>query len=313
MSKTLKRASVCAVAAMISVLTGQTLFAQSSTGTGSGTDALGIFQGLSADQQQQILQRLGGSGGTGASTGSTSTGTPNSQSQSNDQQQTQRRTRRDEDREQDQDQGQEANGGPPVFKGLDSVVVEVDMHPLKPRQVDTFSAVAASSYSAQLQMQQTQQLAQAQLQQFRNDAQLQAQTQAPQAADDTSQLTDQQKGRLQKLILLLRSKNPYQLSREGVLTLPGLSGIPLGGLTEMQATLRLEVDPMLQDLHFRITRLPLRKTGLEGLKPFGYDLFERDPSTFSPVTNVPVPADYTLGPVINSKCSCTAIRTATLP
>jgi polysaccharide export outer membrane protein len=295
MSKTLKRASVCAVAAMISVLTGQTLFAQSSTGTGSGTDALGIFQGLSADQQQQILQRLGGSGGTGASTGSTSTGTPNSQSQSNDQQQTQRRTRRDEDREQDQDQGQEANGGPPVFKGLDSVVVEVDMHPLKPRQVDTFSAVAASSYSAQLQMQQTQQLAQAQLQQFRNDAQLQAQTQAPQAADDTSQLTDQQKGRLQKLILLLRSKNPYQLSREGVLTLPGLSGIPLGGLTEMQATLRLEVDPMLQDLHFRITRLPLRKTGLEGLKPFGYDLFERDPSTFSPVTNVPVPADYTLG------------------
>ncbi len=63
----------------------------------------------------------------------------------------------------------------------------------------------------------------------------------------------------------------------------------------MQATLRLEVDPMLQYLYFRITRLPLRKTGLEGLKPFGYDLFERDPSTFSPVTNVPVPADYTLG------------------
>ena len=63
----------------------------------------------------------------------------------------------------------------------------------------------------------------------------------------------------------------------------------------MQATLRLEVDPMLQGLHFRMTRLPLRKTGLEGLKPFGYDLFERDPSTFSPVTNVPVPTDYVLG------------------
>jgi polysaccharide export outer membrane protein len=100
---------------------------------------------------------------------------------------------------------------------------------------------------------------------------------------------------LEKLVLLLRSKNPYQLSRDGILSLPGLSGIPLGGLTEMQATLRLEVDPMLQSLYFRITRLPLRKTGLEGLKPFGYDLFERDPSTFSPVTNVPVPADYTLG------------------
>jgi protein involved in polysaccharide export with SLBB domain len=104
-----------------------------------------------------------------------------------------------------------------------------------------------------------------------------------------------EKQRLQKLILLIRSKNPYQLSREGVLTLPGLSGIPLGGLTEMQATLRLEVDPMLQGLYFRMTRLPLRKSGLEGLKPFGYDLFARDPSTFSPVTNVPVPSDYVLG------------------
>ncbi len=153
---------------MLSVLTGQTLFAQSATGTGSGTDALGIFQGLSADQQQQIMQRLGGSG-SGTSTGSNSTGAAGSQTQANDQQQTQHRTRRDEDREQDQDQGQEANAGPPVFKGLDSVVVEVDLHPLKPRQIDTFSAVAASSYSQQLQMQQTQQLAQAQLQQFRND------------------------------------------------------------------------------------------------------------------------------------------------
>ena len=97
------------------------------------------------------------------------------------------------------------------------------------------------------------------------------------------------------MILQIRLRNPYQLSREGVLTLPGLAAIPLGGLTEMQATLRLEVDPMLGSLHFRITRLPLRKTGSEGLKPFGYDLFERDASTFSPVTNVPVPADYVLG------------------
>ena len=45
-----------------------------------------------------------------------------------------------------------------------------------------------------------------------------------------------------------------------------------------------------------MTRLPLRKTGAEGLKPFGYDLFSRSPSTFAPVTNVPVPADYVLGP-----------------
>lgn len=32
------------------------------------------------------------------------------------------------------------------------------------------------------------------------------------------------------------------------------------------------------------------------LKPFGYDLFAGEPSTFSPVTNIPVPARYKLGP-----------------
>ncbi len=32
------------------------------------------------------------------------------------------------------------------------------------------------------------------------------------------------------------------------------------------------------------------------LKQFGYDLFERVPSTFAPVTNVPIPADYIVGP-----------------
>ena len=33
-----------------------------------------------------------------------------------------------------------------------------------------------------------------------------------------------------------------------------------------------------------------------GLQPFGYELFEGNPSTFAPVTEVPVPMNYTLGP-----------------
>lgn len=33
-----------------------------------------------------------------------------------------------------------------------------------------------------------------------------------------------------------------------------------------------------------------------GLKPFGYELFEGKPSTFSPYTDVPVPTNYTVGP-----------------
>ncbi|WP_421844349.1 SLBB domain-containing protein [Marinobacter algicola] len=37
-----------------------------------------------------------------------------------------------------------------------------------------------------------------------------------------------------------------------------------------------------------------RKNG--GLKPYGYDLFAGSPTTFAPVTEIPIPNDYTLGP-----------------
>ncbi len=102
--------------------------------------------------------------------------------------------------------------------------------------------------------------------------------------------------RLQHLADLIRSQDPYQLTRDGVLLLPGFSGIPLAGLTEAQATLRLQVEPALKGLFFRITRLPLKKTGIEGLKPFGYDLFQQQISPFMPMLSAPVPVDYVVGP-----------------
>lgn len=37
-----------------------------------------------------------------------------------------------------------------------------------------------------------------------------------------------------------------------------------------------------------------RKNG--GLKPFGFDLFAGSPTTFAPVTEIPIPNDYTMGP-----------------
>src|SRR5439155_11990883 len=98
------------------------------------------------------------------------------------------------------------------------------------------------------------------------------------------------------MISLIRAKNPYQLSRDGVLALPGFAPIPLAGLTEQLATLRLGVEPALRDLYIRVTKLPLNKVGPGALKPFGYELFDRVISTFAPATNVPVPADYIVGP-----------------
>jgi len=122
----------------------------------------------------------------------------------------------------------------------------------------------------------------------------------PAITEDTDltrpELTDEEKKVRAALIDLIRSKNPYQLSRDGILTLPGFAPIPLAGLTEPLATLRLGSEPSLRNLFIRVTKLPLKKTGPTALKPFGYDLFDNDISTFAPATNVPVPADYVLGP-----------------
>lgn len=98
------------------------------------------------------------------------------------------------------------------------------------------------------------------------------------------------------LIDLVRSRNPYRLDRNGNLNLPGIAPIQLGGLSEQQAVQRLSVEPSLLLLDVSLARLPVEKAGLEALKPFGYDLFEEAPSTFSPVTDVPVPAEYVVGP-----------------
>jgi polysaccharide biosynthesis/export protein len=110
------------------------------------------------------------------------------------------------------------------------------------------------------------------------------------------ELTDEEKRQRDHLIELVRSQNPYQLSHDGVLSLPGFGQIPLAGLTEQLATLRLGVEPALRDLFIRVTKLPLNKRGATALKPFGYDLFDHPISTFAPTSNVPVPANYVVGP-----------------
>lgn len=112
----------------------------------------------------------------------------------------------------------------------------------------------------------------------------------------TPELTQEEREKRQKFVDLVRSRNPYRLNPDGVLQLPGFAGIPLAGLTSLEATVRLQADPDLRDYDVNLIRLPLKKIGTEALKPFGYELFERSPSTFAPVTNVPVPADYVVGP-----------------
>jgi protein involved in polysaccharide export with SLBB domain len=93
----------------------------------------------------------------------------------------------------------------------------------------------------------------------------------------------------------VRRRNPYVLDPSGLLTLPGLEPIALAGLTEAQANSRLAAELGLQSYSVLLSRLPVVKSGVAGLKPFGYNLFDEAPSTFAPMTDIPVPADYVVG------------------
>lgn len=220
-------------------------------------DQLQIFQNLTPEQQQAVLQQLGTqqAGKTGqlpASTGSRQTSDTDNQ----------RRRAGTADEE-------PAN---PVLRADDTVVIEISL----PR--DAQAQGQAGSVQPATRLTSAEEAA----------AQRRRRLVAGLDADGHRKLDD--------LIQLVLSRNPYQLDRNAELNLPGFAPIALGGLTEEQATERLGLEPVLLPLEVHISRLPLAKSGIKGLKPFGYDLFDNAPSTFSPVTDVPVPADYVIGP-----------------
>ncbi len=108
--------------------------------------------------------------------------------------------------------------------------------------------------------------------------------------------TPEETKRLEELRERAQRGNPFRLDAQGQLRILGVAPIPLAGLTEAQATERLIRDPVLRDFEVKLTLLPLEKLDAEALKPFGYDLFAGVPSTFAPVTDVPVPSEYVVGP-----------------
>lgn len=260
-----------------------------------------ILRSISPDQQDAILRQL-----SGGATGTSGARRSETGDQGNE--------RNQPSREQQPPANEEPEPIIPVLKGDDWVIIETDFH-LAPR---AFSQSLEALYSAQLATPSTQNLQNLQILQALQSGGgglagmplqlpgaaggLQPQPQQQQAARGPAPsqpepaLTDEQRKTLTEMMMQIRLRNPYQLSHDGVLTLPGFSGIALLGLTEDQASLRLKTEPAFHDVDIRLTRLPLKKSGPEGLKAFGYDLFDHAPSTFAPVTNVPVPADYVVGP-----------------
>jgi polysaccharide export outer membrane protein len=253
--------------------------------------ALQMLQGLTPEEQQALMNRLG-SGSLGAGTSQISPGLGGQLGFMNQaqlqqmQQQMAVRARRLQEEQQPLI---------PILKAGDWIIVEAGFH-LPPRPTSQSTLALQQAYAAQggaLSAQNLQALRTLQ-QSGPNTGAAALAASAP--ATPVSQLSPEDVQRLTALADLIRARNPYQLSANGDLVLPGFAPIPLLGLTQEQATLRLSVVPAFQNLQVRVTLLPLEKTGEAALKPFGYDLFSEYPSTFSPLTNVPVPSDYAVGP-----------------
>ena len=240
-------------------------------------EQLQLLRSLPPEQQEALRRRL--MGDSSATTGRQDNGTRNGEQSQGP---TQRVDLTDEARAQlDRDR--------PYLQPGDSVIIEVDFH-LPPPIVPSSPAGGVPQNAAQ-------QVPQA------NQAGMPAagavNPQSPQqvpALPEKPELSAEEQERAQRLIDMIRNRNPYRLTPEGALQLPGFADIALAGLNQDQATLRLRSEREFRDLEVRVVRLPLDKAGTDALRPFGYDLFDQGPSTFAPLTDVPVPADYIVGP-----------------
>jgi len=279
---------------------------------------LQMFNNLSADQQQSILQRMSGQGGTtglgGSGVGGLSgiggvgsilggSSMNSSQSALLLQQQLLQQQRR---------QTQNSPGFElPTFKPGDTALIEIYMAdeiplpPLSGPNGQTNNQLNNSGQSPLLLNGQsgtdsqnsnsTGMLTASQLQQLGLQGGLNGRTQ------EQSQLTVEElqadaRKKLQDMIDQIRGRNPYQLDSSGALLLPGIPAIALAGLSEDLATRRVAAEPAFSKVRVRLIRLPLDKSGRDALKPFGYELFDNSLFSLMPSLDRPVPADYIVGP-----------------
>jgi len=278
--------------AIVLVTAAQTLSPPAQAQSGTPTAAqLEIFRNLSPEQQQEILRQMS-EGGSGTLGNNNSVGNGRRDRDSDSAQRglstTDSESSELRPRTTDED-GDTRQFGPPVLKGDDWVIMKIALPPDRPLP-------EASPTGQQTSMYPMNPSGNFPLPPNSLPGNPAAGTQQPPvSAQRAIELSLEEKERREIVISLVRSRNPYRLSSEGVLLLPGFVGIALAGLTEFQATQRLQAEPALNGFDVSLIRLPLKKIGSEALKPFGYELFEHAPSTFAPVTNVPVPADYVIG------------------
>jgi polysaccharide biosynthesis/export protein len=250
-------------------------------------EQLEIFQNLPPDQQQAILESLNRGGSTG-----TPTERPRADRSLRFPETVRPRTSRDDQDTEEDDRFTSGVPREPRLKGNDTVLLTLEIRQLERRapEIEERERREREQNRGQQLLLPTQPGIPGR-QQGATESVSGAQPEQPRlerTGDELSQLRDFRERVLRR--------NPYKLDKWGILNVSELGPIPLGGLTAEEATERLAAEPRLHDYIVRVTRMPLRPVGTEALKPFGYDLFSGAPSTFAPATDVPVPAEYVVGP-----------------
>lgn len=250
--------------AAVGIVLGLTSGLAAGQGALPSAEQLEMLQDLTPEQREAILDRI--SGRSGASSGASEPESSRTRSRTESAGRVPSRVSRSDDNERSNREFYE-----PLLEPQDSVLIEIGFP--KPK-----STVPPT------------------IQQIPGQMPMQVPLQVPATEPEAEPMDPLKKERLERLIDLVRSRNPYTLDRTGALQLPGYPPIQLSGLTEDEATKLLSAESTFRELEVSITRLPLARSGVAGLKPFGYDLFDEDPAYFSPVTDAPVPADYIVGP-----------------
>jgi polysaccharide biosynthesis/export protein len=249
------------------------------------SDQIEVFQNMSPEQQQAILESM-----TGGSRSSAPRSGVRSDRKLEFPETVRPRTARDDEDEDDRFGAMNGMPREPRFKSGDTVLLTLEIRQLKRK------APEIEERERREREQQTQQPAIP----GRNQLQLPPQARQPAAPEEQPQeelkRSVEETDRLEEFRERVLRRNPYKLDKWGILNIPELGPIPLAGLTVEEATQRLASELSLGEFIVAVTRLPLKPIGADALKPFGYDLFAGMPSTFAPATDVPVPAEYVVGP-----------------
>ena len=98
---------------------------------------------------------------------------------------------------------------------------------------------------------------------------------------------------LQSLLIELNNQNPFILDEQGILNLPGISPIPLQGLSVDEAAVRIRSEPDLSGLVVGVTLIPVVGSTRDNLRLFGQDIFINETSSLSASRGLP--ANYIIG------------------